>query len=643
MAPASGEEILHEAAVDKVKSGPATAQVTSNGGDSGSGSENGEKPVREKLKKTDLDESGNGLMDSQNYASSAENNPHESRAKAARKRSLEGKDLPDEQTTPTGIHARKRSRDARSKASEKQLPAQRSTENIAENEAEDMINSDNGSDRLAHSDGMATPLSSENDVPLTATSVSRRLEKKRSLDDLDMYTDSDRERKIAATAESRARRSSSEGPSDNSDYEKFTKELKSRKNKAVKNRQGEGSTAAATKDSSLNNDEVVPRPSRKRSRDALDEGHEKDQKPTRKRSRDTLDEEYERHQKKSSSARQSQIKTTSSESSSGTADSSRVESEVTKKTEAPNPSSLNTKAVPKQDQSQQVTDINENKKPTDTDDQTSSNGADKAVTASGSLLERVEPPSKAALDELPQTSATAFAASGFAGMVGNTSPFGAVASKAALAPSPFGSPGASSTFASPGIGPKSPAPENLPQTSSSAFAASGFASMASSASPFGTFGSKPSTGISTFGSLGNNSMQPSSSFASSTPSSLPSASPFGSTSSQSAFDTLGSAIRPSGTGFGSALGSGSKLSSFAAPVGDTNLESTQKEKPFGAPAEENESEDDSGDEDDDGKNEGPSEEAQHEDLEASSNHDAKSSQGDSSRKYKIKDGELLEL
>ena len=636
MAAASGEEILQGAVEGNVKSGPASAQLKSNGGDSGSGSENGEKPVREKLKKTDLDESENGLIDSRNHVSSAENNEHESRAKAARKRSLEGKDLPDEQTTPTGIHARKRSRDARSKASEKQPPAHRSTENIAETEAEDLVNSDNGSDRLARSDGIATPLSSENDVPLTTTNVSRRLEKKRSLDDLDMYTDSDRERKIAATAESRARRSSSEGPSDNSDYEKFAEELKSRRNKATKNKKGDGSITAATKASNLNDDEVVPRPSRKRSRDALDEGYEKDQKPTRKRSRDTLDEEYERDQKKSSSARQSQIKTTSSESLHGSADSSRVETEATQKTKAPDSPSLDAKAVPKQDQSQRATDINEDKKSAGNGDQSTLSGIDEAVAASDSLLARSKSPSKAASDELPRTSASAFAASGFAGMVGNTSPFGAVGSKAALAPSPFGNSGASSTFASPGTGPKSPPPESLPQTSSRAFAASGFASMATSASPFGTFGSKPSTGISTFGSLGNNSTQPSSSFMSSTPSSLPPASSFGTISSQSAFNSLGSAARPANIGFGSAPGAGSKLSSFAAPVGDTNLESTQKEKPFGAPAEEDESEEDSGDEDEE-----PSEEAQPEDLEASSNHGVKLSHGDSSRKYKIKDGESL--
>ena len=625
--------------MDEVKIGPATGQSTSNGGDSGSGSENGEKPVREKLKKTDLDEPDKGLTNPQSYANNGEENLQENRAKAVRKRSLEGKDLPDEQSTPSGIHARKRSRDARSKTSKNKPATYRPTDNIAENEAENMEDSDNGSDKVVHSDGIATPLSSENDNPLTTTGVSRRLGKKRSLDDIDMYTDSDRERKIAATADSRARRSSSEGPSDNSDYEKFAEELRSRRNKVSKDKKGETSNATPVKDSTSNIDDVVPRPSRKRSRDALDEGHEKGQKPTRKRSRDTLDEEYERGQKKSSSARQSRINTSSSESLRGSAHSSRAENEAIKETEPIESTTLDEKVVSKHDQAQQVIDIDGKEKSVGTSHHTTSSGDRDASANLSSSLERSKSRSKAASDELPQTSATAFAASGFAGMVNSTSPFGAVGSKAAPASSPFGSSGASSTFASAGVGSRSSAPEDLPQTSSSAFAASGFASMANSASPFGTFGSKPSTSISTFGSLGTSPTQPTLSFASSTPSSVPSASPFGSTGSQSAFNSLGSSARPSGIGFGSGLGSGSKLSSFAAPVGDTNLASTQKDKPFGAPTEEDDSEDESDDENDDGKIQNPSEEARPEDLEASSNHDAKSAHGDSSRKYKIKDGQ----
>lgn len=148
------------------------------------------------------------------------------------------------------------------------------------------------------------------------------------------------------------------------------------------------------------------------------------------------------------------------------------------------------------------------------------------------------------VNDSPQASASPFAASGFASMSGSTSPFGALgsSSKAKTA---------------------SPPATELPQTSSSAFSGSGFASMTGTTSPFGSIGTKPSGSVSP----------------------LP-ASSFAATTSQSGFGSLGS--KGFGTGLASGFGSGSKLTSFAAPVGDAKLSSGKEAKPFGAPASDSE-------------------------------------------------------
>ena len=149
-----------------------------------------------------------------------------------------------------------------------------------------------------------------------------------------------------------------------------------------------------------------------------------------------------------------------------------------------------------------------------------------------------------------QTSASAFAASGFAALASSSSPFGALAKE------------------------KVPATESQPQTSSSAFMSSGFAALSGSTSPFGTAAEKPKS-----------------------PTAKVDASPFVSATGQTRF---GFGAKPFESGFGNAFGGGQKLSSFAAPVGDTKLGSTSTPKPFGAPEVSEDDEEASDDENEDG-------------------------------------------
>ncbi|KAF4340348.1 DEAD DEAH box helicase [Fusarium beomiforme] len=152
---------------------------------------------------------------------------------------------------------------------------------------------------------------------------------------------------------------------------------------------------------------------------------------------------------------------------------------------------------------------------------------------------------------------------------------------------------------------KSPAKKSQPQTSASAFAASGFGKLSSGASPFASLGT--SQGGSAFGSLaaGKPSL---SSFASPPPSTTaqPAAPPkltFGSSGGASPFAGLSTGTNGSpfgGSTFGSALGATKPLSSFAAP-GAEPLKSEKPAKPFGAPDSESEEEEE---EDDDDEREG---------------------------------------
>ncbi|KAM0557945.1 hypothetical protein ACHAPJ_005109 [Fusarium lateritium] len=146
---------------------------------------------------------------------------------------------------------------------------------------------------------------------------------------------------------------------------------------------------------------------------------------------------------------------------------------------------------------------------------------------------------------------------------------------------------------------KSPTKKSQPQTSASAFAASGFGKLSAGTSTFASLSG--SQGGSVFGSAAAG--KPSLSSFASPPSSTaaqPAAPPkltFGSSSGASPFASISSGTNGSpfgGRTFGSALGASKPLSSFAAP-GAEPLKSEKPAKPFGAPdsdAEDGEDEDD---------------------------------------------------
>ena len=163
------------------------------------------------------------------------------------------------------------------------------------------------------------------------------------------------------------------------------------------------------------------------------------------------------------------------------------------------------------------------------------------------------------------------------------------------------------------------------QTSAAAFASSGFAALSgSSTSPFGTLGARSTvTGDSPFtsvavssvkGSRGNDMIGNEQKMAED--------GTLGSTamSTSSYFDVMASSNHNSagtsnlrtfggssfGTGFGSAFRGAPKLTSFAAPAGDTKWGSGATEtKPFGAPAQDPEEEEASGTEDEVESNKAP--------------------------------------
>lgn len=151
-----------------------------------------------------------------------------------------------------------------------------------------------------------------------------------------------------------------------------------------------------------------------------------------------------------------------------------------------------------------------------------------------------------------------------------------------------------------------PAKNKAPETSASAFAASGFGKLASGTSAFATFGSgKPSA-------FGSSSKPTLSSFASAKPSSesqpaAAAAAPkltFGSNGGSSPFAGLSSSNgfgSGLGGGFGSALSGAKTLSSFGVSSGKP-LQSAKASKPFGAPDSDSEGGSDEEDEvDDDGQ------------------------------------------
>ncbi|PTD12312.1 ATP-dependent helicase HRQ1 [Fusarium culmorum] len=142
----------------------------------------------------------------------------------------------------------------------------------------------------------------------------------------------------------------------------------------------------------------------------------------------------------------------------------------------------------------------------------------------------------------------------------------------------------------------SPTKKSQPQTSASAFAASGFGKLSSGSSPFASLGA--SQGSSPFASAAAG--KPSISSFASPPTSTaaqPAAAPkltFGSSGGASPFAGLSTGTNGSpfgGSTFGSAFGAGKPLSSFAAP-GAEAPKSEKPSKPFGAPDSDVEEEDD---------------------------------------------------
>ena len=447
--------------------------------DSGSCSENGEKPVREKLKKTDLEEATHPSTRVE-VVQEEEVGEQVGHGKLNKKRSfedLEEKDEAGEPSTPSsGVHARKRSRDARSRHTKKSSSLKHS-DTVPEDEEEDLEHSGDESDKLQD-----TPQSSGDESMGSANGV---LEEKSSAHKFDVSEPASSRSKLPALDEMDERKSSPDSTERNN------------QEPLVVGIQTEGQ---GIKEVSNSITKEEPKVTRKRSRELMAEGE------------DGTDEMQ---------------------------DNNKVP--ATEKTKARRSSSPPNVLEPL---TESKTAKDEVKSIKTVDSGGFANNS--AVSPFASLSPR-KSPSNTTPHDLPQTSASAFAASGFASMSGSTSPFGAL--------------GSSST------GSKSPPPSEPTQASSSAFAASGFASMTGNASAFGAIGTK-STG---------------------------SASPFAAATPQSGFGSFGG--KPLGSGLGSGFGGGSKLSSFAAPVGDAKLDKSKEAKPFGAPASDSESdsnEDDSG-------------------------------------------------
>ncbi|KAL4785140.1 hypothetical protein BJX76DRAFT_347201 [Aspergillus varians] len=144
-------------------------------------------------------------------------------------------------------------------------------------------------------------------------------------------------------------------------------------------------------------------------------------------------------------------------------------------------------------------------------------------------------------------------------------------------PSAFANTSSVSPFGAIGTSTSKPAEEAKPATSSSAFASSSLAAFASSEK-------------SPFGSLGASTPSIFKSSAESTPAETekPAATGFAAAAKPSGFAALGSGFSGFSGGFGAAAASiGGGLTSFAAPVASTTLDSTST-KPFGAEADSNE-------------------------------------------------------
>ena len=552
--------------------------------DSASGSENGERPVRKKLQETDLDESGMKAQDQIFEGGNLSSDMDHPQAAVQRKRSLENFNSFDDQYTPDATHSRKRSRDARPKDKNNRNAARSAYVNTEMDAAKEGKASGDESHDMSHAEVVATPPSSGDE------GVRRSPKRKRSDDDMDLNKDSDRDRKVAATEKSRARRSSSEGVDDDRGLATFAQ------------------SSGNPDDSGRNVKDLSETPEDKTGTKL---------KLTKKRSRDKLDEEFEREQKKTSSARHSQIRGSveagadnvhaqanqdSSTSTNVSVSSGVGIAQMARKEAASN---LGPSSAAESIKSEAPSESSLVETPT----ALSSNRPDNNATSTATSKQLK---SSSQAQDLPHTSEKAFAASGFAAMAGQKSPFGAL--------------GTGPTMSS-----EEPGKDASSQPSSSTFASSGFASMTGTTSPFGAAGSQPSSGFS-FGS--NPRSLPG--FGSTNASSLTSASPFASSGTRSGFGALGSSSF--GSGFGSGFGGGSRLTSFAAPVGDASLGSAAASKPFGAPAEGEDEEDDEVEEEEDGATTRDNREESEVRSEELSDPAAQSEQ---SRKFKIRDGKPI--
>ncbi|KAL7927300.1 hypothetical protein ACQKWADRAFT_276312 [Trichoderma austrokoningii] len=139
------------------------------------------------------------------------------------------------------------------------------------------------------------------------------------------------------------------------------------------------------------------------------------------------------------------------------------------------------------------------------------------------------------------------------------------------------------------VGSKTSPATVLPQTSSSAFSASGFGKLATGSSPFANLGTSQSSIFAP--SAAASTLPPASVFSAPASQLPPSTMPkltFGSADSASPFASLASGIN--GAGLGSPFSAGKGLDSFASPV-VKQVQSEKPAKPFGAPESDEESED----------------------------------------------------
>lgn len=484
---------------------------TGSGSGSGSGSENGEKPVREKLKKADLEEAN---------ASIPNGIPIEGGSgKLKKKRSYEGLTNEEEvehDTPSEGAHARKKTREATSPTKKVEKTFLKNSKAGSE-DPEEVKHSDAESDKI-----IATPPSSGDEamVGLTGTNM---IKKKRSSEEmLGSQDEMAKSPKIAATDTERGRRSSSTPVSDR-DYNSTTKLqkkrsseemlglqeiLRSQKVAATDAERGRRSSSAPPSEIELNGAYKLQK--KRSSEEMLDSQDEISRSPK------VTATEAERDRRSSSAP--------PSDNESNTRDSN-----LRGTTKAGPP-----KGVPQEE-------VALSKNTTSTIQATSGFGNASSISPFAALASKKT--ASLSSEQLPQTSSSAFAGSGFAALAGSNSPFGSV----------------------PKVKPASVDSSLLASTS--AFVSSGFASLSGSTSPFGSSAvdSKPTS------SLG--------------------ASPFAASTSHSGFG--GSSVFKSG--FGGGNSGANKLSSFAAPVGDTKLGQTSAAKPFGAPEVEEDEDDEDGD------------------------------------------------